>query len=313
MRFDRDSLLIDLELTTHCNARCKFCPRDRFASYGRMSFDTYRLVVERINAMHVRKVINACGIGGDAAMHPDLVDYVKYATDRGIEFHLVTNGSRIDRKKGRQLIDAGLSALEFSINCTGQAYEEFYGLPFDVLVSNVRDFIEESNGQCRFQINLPKTRDYHGKFEAEKEFWRAIGVEHFLQLNYSNQVVMNTPDELIELGNVYADYRDFMAENALDIVCPIPLKVIVINWQGEYLLCEHDYTRSSVLGTVLENSIAEIQQKKIAYMKNESRICSSCSSIRDVKHIRDAVGSQPELLDEIRNMQADIVRFIGQL
>ncbi|MCB1614884.1 MAG: radical SAM protein [Pseudomonadales bacterium] len=282
MRFDKESIIVDLELTTHCNAQCDFCPRDRFDTYGRMGFSTFCKVVERIKALNLDPVVNLCGIGGDPAMHPDLVKFVDYAAGKGLNIRLVTNGSRIDRKMARELLDAGVANVTFSINAIGDAYEQFYGLPFDLIVRNVEDFLEESNGRCRFEINLPQPKGHSGAFEEEKKFWKNLGVKHFLQLKYSNQVVNNAPEEAADLLKKYTEYKSALKKMGCQILCPIPLKVISISYKGEYFLCEHDYTRSSILGNVFEQGIREIQLLKVDYMNARSTICQSCSVINDL-------------------------------
>lgn len=309
MRFDKDALIIDLELTSHCNARCSFCPRDNFAKYGRMSFETYQLVIDRVKSMRLMPTIHACGIGGDASLHPDLVQYVQYASNQGIGFHLTTNGSLIDRNKGRALVGAGLLQMEFSANCIGEEYEQFYGLPFDILVKNVQAFLEESDGRCRFQINLSKTKNYQGGFKEEEEFWRSLGVKNFLKMEYSNRVIMNSSEEKDDIIKTHGDYLHFLSNNGLDVFCPMPIKIIVINWRGQYLLCTHDYTRSSVLGNVFENSVSEIQSKKLSYMMNESEVCRSCSVMQDI-YVRSENAVKAGEVSFIKNIHSDIMEVI---
>ena len=83
---------IDIELSTHCNARCPECVRN-FRGWNIVNFPKQNLDIEKYNAiinqLPCLQDIILCGNYGDPLMHPDICDFIsdKY------NYMIFTNGS----------------------------------------------------------------------------------------------------------------------------------------------------------------------------------------------------------------------------
>jgi Radical SAM superfamily len=68
--------------------------------------------------------------GGEPALHPDLVAFIRYAAGLGINVMVVTNGGLLKPEKIHEMTDAGLSSLIISVDAASQeVHEQNRGLP----------------------------------------------------------------------------------------------------------------------------------------------------------------------------------------
>ena len=108
---------VHLEITNICNFRCIYCPQSKpdehfqIIGKGKMSFDTYKIIVDKLTAVYkIERFILTRD--GEPLAHPRLVDFIAYARDKGLKPSIGSNGSLITREKAEQLISAGLYSLK---------------------------------------------------------------------------------------------------------------------------------------------------------------------------------------------------------
>ncbi len=112
--------IVQIESTNICNAKCVFCPRDEMhRRQGIMTFDLFSKIVDEcaeLGITHVR-VHNY----GEPFVDRQLVEKVRYAKQKGIkEVGMISNGSLITEQVARGMIEAGLDAINISVDAVGQ-------------------------------------------------------------------------------------------------------------------------------------------------------------------------------------------------
>src|SRR5918993_4760752 len=135
--------IVQIESTNICNAKCVFCPRDEMhRRQGIMSLDLYKKIVDEcveLGITHVR-VHNY----GEPFIDRRLVEKVRYAKDRGIkEVGMISNGSLITEDLARGMIDAGLDAINISVDAAGRDVFEStrIGLKYDKVIANIEGLV----------------------------------------------------------------------------------------------------------------------------------------------------------------------------
>src|SRR3954466_9076481 len=124
--------IVQIEATNICNAKCVFCPRDEMhRRQGIMSLELFKKVVDEcaeLGITHVR-MHNY----GEAFIDRKLVEKVRYAKQKGIhEVGMISNGSLISEEAARGVIEAGLDAINISVDASGKdAFETTRGGPKD--------------------------------------------------------------------------------------------------------------------------------------------------------------------------------------
>src|SRR5215208_5576918 len=171
--------IVQIESTNICNAKCVFCPRDEMhRRQGIMSFDLFTKIVDEcaeLGITHVR-VHNY----GEPFVDRKLVEKVRYAKQKGIkEVGMISNGSLITEKVARGMIEAGLDAINISVDASGKEVFEStrIGLKYDKVIGNIERLVRlrTESGKRRPKLILSFVRQNNSADEqAFIEHWRAI-------------------------------------------------------------------------------------------------------------------------------------------
>ena len=261
--------IVQIESTNLCNAKCVFCPRDDMhRRQGVMDFDLFRKIVDECAALgitHVR-VHNY----GEPFLDRQLVEKVRYAKSRGIaEVGMISNGSLIDEETARGMIDAGLDAINISVDAAGKEVFERtrVHLDYDTVIGNIRTLarLRQESGKRRPRLILSFVRQENSPDEqAFIDEWSQVADKiHITDLH-------NWAGTLHGRSDVqYPCYRMWLTFTVL--------------WDGRVSLCCADFDGRNVLGDLRTSSIAEIWNsppyRSVRRQHLESggpEICRSC-------------------------------------
>jgi sulfatase maturation enzyme AslB (radical SAM superfamily) len=236
--------IVQIESTNLCNAKCVFCPRDEMhRRQGVMDIDLFKKIVDECAALgitHVR-VHNY----GEPFLDKQLVEKVRYAKQRGIaEVGMISNGSLISEEIARGMIEAGLDAINISVDAAGKDVFERtrLNLDYDTVIGNIRTLVRlrQELGRKRPRLILSFVRqDNSADEQAFIREWGAIADKiHITDLH-------NWAGTLHERSNVrYPCYRLWQTFTVL--------------WDGRVSLCCADYDGRNVLGDLRTSTIAAI-------------------------------------------------------
>ena len=137
---EQDPICVYLETTNRCNLLCTTCPRtyEELEPPADMSWDLFRRIVDQLPRIE-RAVLHGVG---EPMLVKKLPDMVRYLKDRGTYVLFNTNGTVLNEKNGRALIDAGLDELRVSLDAANaQSYKAIRGKNyFNRILKNVRTF-----------------------------------------------------------------------------------------------------------------------------------------------------------------------------
>ena len=172
-------LVLNIEPTNACNAKCYYCPNGEVVMNQGVSFldiNDYKRIIDQIKS-HKLIMLNFHK-DGEPLLHkklPDMVDYAKEKNAADV-IHLNTNGILINNKVGRGIIERGIDDITVSIDAANKnTYQQLKGIDgFDKLeesiekIINYRDKIK-SNTNIRVKI---MEFDEIGKDEIDAFFER---------------------------------------------------------------------------------------------------------------------------------------------
>ena len=171
--------IVQIESTNICNAKCVFCPRDEMhRRQGVMSFELFKKIVDEcaeLGITHVR-VHNY----GEPFIDRRLVEKVRYAKGKGIqEVGMISNGSLITEEVARGMIEAGLDAINISVDAGGREVFEStrIGLKYNKVIDNIERLVRlrAELGRRRPKLILSFVRQNNSADEqAFIEHWKAI-------------------------------------------------------------------------------------------------------------------------------------------
>lgn len=131
-----------IEATNHCNIDCATCMRNNWdVELGFMSDETFGCILTSLEAIGRPLEITMMGIGEPLA-HPRTIEMIAQLKTMGHTVEMVTNGTLLNEKRARGLIEAGLDVLWVSID--GATPENFadirLGAYLPQILENVRRF-----------------------------------------------------------------------------------------------------------------------------------------------------------------------------
>src|SRR6201996_8757480 len=144
-----------LEVTNRCNLLCETCPRtfEDLEAPADMSWSLFTRIVDQVPNV-ARVVLHGVG---EPMMVKNLPKMVRYLKDRGTYVLFNTNGTLLNEKNGRALIDAGLDELRVSLDAANaKSYKAIRGKDFfGRILKNVRAFraLQERGGHDKPRVS----------------------------------------------------------------------------------------------------------------------------------------------------------------
>src|SRR5438270_11118847 len=144
-----------LETTNRCNLLCTTCPRTyvELEPPADMSWELFTSIVDQVPNLQ-RAVLHGVG---EPMLVKNLPKMVRYLKDRGTYVLFNTNGTVLNQRNGRALIDAGLDELRVSLDAsTAKSFKAIRGKNyFERILRNVRSFCElqEREGHKRPRVS----------------------------------------------------------------------------------------------------------------------------------------------------------------
>ena len=236
--------IVQIESTNLCNAKCVFCPRDDMhRRQGIMDFDLFTKVVDECAALgitHVR-VHNY----GEPFLDKGLVEKVRYAKSKGIkEVGMISNGSLITEDIARGMIDAGLDAINISVDAAGKEVFEAtrLHLKYDDVIANIRTLarLRHESGRTHPKLILSFVRQDNSADEQAfiKEWSRVADKIHITDLhNWAGTLNDRTTVQ-------FPCYRLWLTFTVL--------------WDGRVSMCCADFDGRHVFGDLRTQTIAEV-------------------------------------------------------
>ncbi|MCC5954147.1 MAG: radical SAM protein [Acidimicrobiia bacterium] len=287
--------VVDIELTSRCNASCTFCPRDQTPHHGLIDEDTFTMALRR--AVDYRDAVQAFGVAnpgyfhtaggsmwlsfcgmGEPLLHPLVVSYVQRAAEAGLRPIITTNGALLHPEKAEQLMDAGLQSAIINVGEIDAQYEEVYGLPFERTRENVEAFLAAAEGRCFAVIALVDHRDDQSHASRMREYWASRGATAFMPFPLVNRAGSLAVEQQSEAWVGHRDLaRKMLERSGSRTGCCVPFLYPFIGYDGHYYLCSSDWRKEVSLGTVFDRSLVDILDDKAAHVCSRTAICEGCT------------------------------------
>lgn len=182
-----------VELTTHCNLTCPFCPskdleRPRasmplelarrvfgdIADYWKRHDSTYEYtVIDRMVFLHIM---------GEPLLHPQFVECVAAARDAGLEPALFTNATLLNADRIGKVLESGIRHITLSINAVNQegytdlgAYDSYQRQErrvADLLRERSRRGARAVHVDIQYIAKLDHTVSGIGLLDTREQFWK---------------------------------------------------------------------------------------------------------------------------------------------
>lgn len=229
-------LQIDFELNASCNLRCPMCPISVESPKGKgkstwFSFELYKQIV--IDG--VKRGLRAIKLNyvNEPLIRNDLYEFIRFAREAGvIDVYLSTNGVLMTPKVIRQLVEAGLTRIQISIDAhTVEVYDQVRpGGDLHKVQKNVARLmaIREEAGSVTplVRVNFVRTELNEHQLKEFVAYWKdrvdMIGIQEYVKPpKASGQLISRTTE--------HKRVRGFR--------CSFPFKQLVITNEHSILPC----------------------------------------------------------------------------
>ena len=228
----------------HLQREVRVLPARRHApAAGRDDLDLFKKIVDEcaeLGITHVR-VHNY----GEPFIDRQLTEKVRYAKQKGIkEVGMISNGSLITEEIARGMIEAGLDAINISVDAAGQGglRATRLGLNYDKVIANVERLvrIRAELGRRRPKLILSFVRQNNSADEqAFIEHWRDVA-------------------DKIHITDLHNWAGTLNHESDVNYPCYRPWLTFTVLWDGRVSLCCADFDGKTILGDLNTQTIAEI-------------------------------------------------------
>jgi MoaA/NifB/PqqE/SkfB family radical SAM enzyme len=202
---EKPPVCLYLEVTNRCNLLCTTCPRTyaELEPPADMSWGLFTRIVDQVGGLS-RAVLHGVG---EPMLVRNLPKMVRYLKERGVYVLFNTNGTVLNEKNGRALVEAGLDELRVSLDASNAAsYLKVRGKDyFHRILKNVKAFRamqeREGHGKPRVSAWLTGMKETIEELPAFVRIAAGIGVrEVYLQrlvFFERDAIGLATPDQAL--------------------------------------------------------------------------------------------------------------------
>ena len=292
-------LVLEVQTQSRCNAQCLTCPYrnvSRRLDHGTMEWSLIERIAEQLPPESVwPKVI--FGLHNEPLLDRRILDVVKCIKARGKYCRLVTNGMLLDGFEPEDIVQSGLDELIISVNAhSKETYERINtGLSYERVMNGVSSVLSNESLRQRVCLSFIITRHNRDDIHRAIRYWRMRGVK--TRVLPTQNVGGNLDNyESIQPTSLYRGYSLVsQASKPLKhavvhmIGCRLPFFQMNILFNGDCIMCCHDWTRSTVVGNAATTPLKDIwnsqqmnqiRQRHLRKQYEQLSACRECTLAR---------------------------------
>lgn len=267
---------VQIETTSYCNAKCKFCPNVSLKRKKNiMSDEVFEKILDRIEEEKINVATFILHLNGEPLIDSKIFDRIQRIKNRfpkGIKVRFTTNFSLADAEIIEKIFECGLDEITCSLNSIdAEEYEDIMGLKYDKTINNIMHLLaakEEKKSNLKINLSIVETKDNKSEVEVFRK-------------RYGDKANIR----VMQLGEWVDSNSNVKINNSKNKdVCSILYRTINVLSNGNYALCCFD--AEGIIGkNIMETSIEEAWKSETYdeirkyHLKNgrSNRECINCS------------------------------------
>ena len=224
--------IIEFNIYGSCNRDCAFCPVSNPTIYKKthegISIQLFNKIIDDlVNINYSGKILFSAF--SEPLLHKNIESLIQYAKNKlpNCRIEIVSNGDLVTLKKLKSIFDAGLDAISISMYDGDHQIEYF--------------------NKMAEKINLDNTQVI-------------LRRRYFKEGNYG--ITISNRSGLID-SNEYRDKNENkITQLPLKNKCYYPFYMILVDYNGDVLLCPHDWSKKLKFGNLEHENIWDIWKNK---------------------------------------------------
>ena len=228
-----------------------------------------------------------------------LFDWVKHIKARSPERRciIVTNGELLDKFSLTEMLQSGLDQLIVSLNAhTRETYERINtGLDFDRVMKNIHYAVSDRDMKPKVELRFALTQKNVHEVQPAVNYWKMLGI-HTKVRGITNRAGSLDNYERLRLKDAHYTgallwrvWKRLMSTARGFIGCDLPFYQMNVLFNGDVIVCCHDWNRTTVIGNLKTSSLREvwnsdtmnkIRRKILRKRYEQINSCRECSLIK---------------------------------
>jgi len=258
---------VDMELTNRCSTDCLMCPREAITRpKGLMSECVFRAVVEKL--IDEGSLITFSGMG-DPLSHPNVFEWIYDIRKKGVDVGIVINPASLNKEISQKLVGSDPNSITLSFpSLRKSVFEKLCPkVSYDDAFKQTLELIDLAGGNVGLRVAGIITGINTGEQEEYVSFWKERGVG-------SGMTVCHGRGGNLSVPGVY-ELQSFGLESE---VCGLFQFHTFVTWEGEVLACCHDLAGATRIGSLANDDVSIITERKRKVLKNSMPfpVCGQC-------------------------------------
>ncbi len=242
---------VDIGITNLCNANCIMCPHYKIKKFGTMTMKLYKKIIDDVALCGIESV--NLSFFGEAMLDKTLIEKIKYAKSKDLKVGFFTNAALMFKDKSRELIEAGIDSITVSMDSNNkEMYEKIrVNCSYDDVKKNILDFLEirkELESDVKLGLVAVLMDENYNELKDYYKFWKKK-VDGINLINMENR-----SDSFDKKSKKSLSYQKDMIREP----CFLLWSHLVVDWDGEVVLCCNDYAHEVVVGNLNKESIRDV-------------------------------------------------------
>ncbi len=273
-----------VEVTNHCNLKCRLCPNKDIPSKekGYMDFNLFKRIADQID-----KSINDIYLfhRGEPLLHPRLFEMVDYIKTRGATVRIHTNATLLNNENIKKILNSKLDFISFSFDgYLKETYEKNrVNSNYAKTLSGIISFLEQKKKlNQKTPYTVLQVMEYDEEYSlADFERQKKAFIKKFEGFPLDRFITRKPHNWGGLINTVKTTAKHYVS-------CTFLWYALVILYNGNIVPCPQDFNSNLVLGNIEDISIKDaFNNQKIQRLRTriahkditEISPCSSCDRL----------------------------------
>lgn len=262
---------------------------------GTMQWDLYAKIVNELAAEPLFSGI-IYELHNEPLLDKRLLDLVKYfkSVSKDKWCMLITNGELLDKYSLKDIKESNIDSIVVSLNANSKATYQMVnkGLDYDRVINNISSLMSDSYIKERLSLSFVVSDENMPEIHQATKYWNKNGVGTRI-IGITNRAGTLEGYEKFKMRTEYKGnsllfrlWRRFISRLEIVTGCHHPFAYMNILFNGDVVICCHDWNRATIIGNARDNSLREIwnspkanEIRRLIIKKKYEQIetCSGCS------------------------------------
>jgi len=277
--------LLNIELTSFCDANCSMCPRDNVTEFGYITLETIDNLIKKIEKYNLFEV--SLSGRGEPTFHPQLIEILKKLRILSNKISIVTTSDGLNESNYRDCMD-NVDILRLSVSSIDEKtfHQIHRGLDYKKIWRNI-DKLVKYNPE-KLNIHLVGGESTYPSLEETIQFFKQNGVDniHLFPLwnrggNIQEQNINEMRKYLVDKYHISYSEDEYLDEDKTKMFgnpnyCPLGDTSIAVNFKGDMIGCFQDFENITRICNV--NDDVDFITQRVKVLK-KMPVCKNCNSV----------------------------------